>query len=58
MNEHQLSLGAALDFILAGIATFTIRSLRTGTRFTYRVNQARADGSAAIATTPRSDTRL
>jgi hypothetical protein len=32
----------ALQFILAGNAYFTLRSLKTGTRYTYRVNVAKA----------------
>lgn len=32
---------AALDFILGGNATFTLRSKVTGTRFTYRVRAAK-----------------
>ena len=30
----------ALGFILAGNATFTLRSLKTGSRYTYKVRQA------------------
>ena len=30
----------ALNFILAGNATFTVRSLKTGTRYTYKVRRA------------------
>ena len=39
-NEAQLETKAALSFILAGNATFTLRSLRTGARYTYKVREA------------------
>ena len=35
--EHIIGGETALQFILAGRAVFTIRSKRTGTRFTYKV---------------------
>ncbi len=39
--ENQLqSRDTIKEFILAGMATFTIRSMKTGTRFTYRVKLA------------------
>jgi len=34
-------------FVLGGIATFTIRSSKTGTRFTYRVTRARQKAAGA-----------
>jgi hypothetical protein len=37
MTSAPLNLADALQFILAGNATFTIVSTKTGTRFTYRV---------------------
>ena len=36
-REHILKSADALQFILAGKAVFTIRSKRTGARFTYKV---------------------
>lgn len=35
----KLPLPAVLDFMLAGNATFTVKSLKSGIRFTYRVRQ-------------------
>ena len=40
MRGQLRTVDAALSFIKAGNAYFTIRSLRTGTRFTYRVTRA------------------
>lgn len=40
-TESQLSVTDAAKFILAGKATFTLRSQKTGTRYTYRVSQAK-----------------
>jgi len=37
---------AVMEFMLAGNATFTLRSLRTGTRFTYRVRVKKEDADA------------
>lgn len=37
----QLTLKQARQFILAGNATFTIKSKRTGKHFTYKVKQAK-----------------
>jgi hypothetical protein len=34
---------AALEFIFAGNAYFTVRSLKTGTRYTFRVAEAKRD---------------
>jgi Family of unknown function (DUF6011) len=39
---------AALRFMLAGNAYFTLRSKRTGTRYTYRVNQAKDDAQQTM----------
>jgi hypothetical protein len=36
---HKMSQSDARSFVLAGNATFTIRSQKTGTRYTYRVRQ-------------------
>jgi hypothetical protein len=41
--------GKALRFMLAGDATFTIRSMRTGTRYTFRVRQGDSKGSTKPA---------
>jgi hypothetical protein len=38
---HLSQATVAKGFILAGNAYFTVRSLKTGTRYTYRVNRAR-----------------
>jgi hypothetical protein len=38
-NGKQLQAAAALGFMLAGKATFTLRSLKTGARYTYRVTK-------------------
>jgi hypothetical protein len=40
--KHKLANPAS--FILAGNATFTLRSVKTGTRFTYRVRHNEASG--------------
>ena len=40
-DAEQHPLAKPMDFILAGNAYFTIRSRRTGTRFTYRVSLPR-----------------
>lgn len=43
--ERQLSeVSAALKYMLAGNATFTLRSQVTGTRFTYRVRKPKPGG--------------
>lgn len=39
-NEAQLATANALSFILAGNSTFTLRSIRTGARFTYKVRES------------------
>ena len=36
-TEHRVNAASARDFILAGNATFTLRSLKTGNRYTYKV---------------------
>lgn len=38
-TESQLSVTDAAKFILAGKATFTLRSQKTGTRYTYKVKK-------------------
>lgn len=38
--EKQLAAADAKAFVLAGKAVFTIRSLKTGKRYTYRVRKA------------------
>lgn len=44
MHEHQITApGQMREFVLAGNAHFTLVSLRTNARFTYRVKKA-ADG--------------
>lgn len=44
MQEHRITEAAtALQFMLAGNAYFTLRSSKTGTRYTYRVNRAKRD---------------
>ena len=40
MSQHFQSIETARTFALAGNATLTISSLKTGARFTYRVKQA------------------
>lgn len=35
--HHMQSVGDVREFILAGNATFTLRSAKTGTRFTYKI---------------------
>lgn len=40
-TEHQLKIDDARQFLFAGNATFTIRSIRTGTRFTFRVRESK-----------------
>lgn len=45
MQEHRLeSIESAISFIQGGKAIFTLRSAKTGTRFTYRVNESK-DGN-------------
>jgi len=39
VNEAKLDTEKALEFMLAGNATFTIRSMKTGARYTYKVQQ-------------------
>lgn len=39
-NERKLIAGVEKTFILAGNATFTLRSTKSGTRFTYKVSKA------------------
>lgn len=39
MNDGKLAFADTLAFILAGDARFTIVSLRTGTRYTFRVRK-------------------
>jgi hypothetical protein len=41
MSHHFTTIEAAREFALAGNATLTISSLRTGARFTYKVRQAK-----------------
>lgn len=41
MTEAKLKPGAELAFIHAGKATFTVRSLKTGARYTYRVTRGK-----------------
>ena len=48
MTEKQLTTAEALKFILAGNATFTLVSQKTGTRYTYRVRQPKGDNSGKI----------
>lgn len=44
VEPHKLGTAKhALKFILAGNATFTLRSVKTGTRFTYRVTRVCCD---------------
>ena len=43
MKDARLPNESALPFITAGNATFTLRSVRTGARFTYRVRKAKED---------------
>lgn len=40
IQEARLQDSAALSFALAGNATLTLRSTKTGARYTYRVRQA------------------
>jgi hypothetical protein len=39
LTGHRLDPGSELSFILAGNATFTLKSLKTGAHFTYKVIQ-------------------
>src|ERR1700677_3387560 len=44
MNSARLTdPHRAIDYILAGNATFTLRSLASGTRYTYKVSQSQPD---------------
>lgn len=43
-QEKQLTTDEALKFILAGNATFTLVSQKTGARYTYRVKQPKTNG--------------
>lgn len=38
MHPHKLDVEKALDFITAGRAIVTFKSVKTGTRFTYKVS--------------------
>ena len=40
MNHHFTTIEKAREYALAGHATLTISSLRTGARFTYKVKLA------------------
>src|SRR5581483_507845 len=40
-NESLLAGAKVLPFILGGKSTFTLRSVKTGTRYTYRVSAAK-----------------
>jgi len=40
VTEAKLESAAALPFALAGNAKFTLRSVKTGTRYTYKVRRA------------------
>lgn len=42
-TEAKVALESAMKFILAGKAVFTLRSNRTGTRFTYKVRKPSED---------------
>jgi len=43
-QPHKINdAAAALRFIMAGNAYFTVRSIKTGTRYTYRVSRAKND---------------
>lgn len=44
-HEHLIRQENALEFILGGNALFTVRSTRTGTRYTYKVLVNRQDSS-------------
>ena len=39
-DSKQLDAAAAMTFILAGNATVTFRSAKTGCRYTYRITKA------------------
>lgn len=39
LTRGQLEQSKALDFIMAGKSTFTLKSVNTGTRFTYKVKK-------------------
>lgn len=45
----------ARSFILAGNATFTVRSRKTGARFTYKARQPKADSPVFISLLNGSD---
>ncbi len=45
-EEHILPTIDAAKFVLAGNATFTLRSLKTGVRYTYKVQQGEAENGA------------
>lgn len=44
----RLSAGAALDFLLAGDARFTLVSKRTGARYTFRVHASKDTSRAKV----------
>lgn len=41
VTEAQLSTERSLPFMLAGNATFTLRSMKTGVRYTFKVRKAK-----------------
>jgi len=41
MIEHEMTAGAAKTFMTAGNATFTLESVSTGVRYTYKVKAAK-----------------
>lgn len=45
-EEHILPAIDAAKFVLAGNATFTLRSLKTGVRYTFKVQQGEAENGA------------
>lgn len=40
-NERQVETNAALTFVLAGNAIFTLKSGKTGSRYTYKVSRGK-----------------
>ena len=44
----ELDPNSALNFILAGKSIFTIRSLKTGARYTYKVSQKQTEGRPPV----------
>lgn len=48
INHHFASIQDAKTFVLAGNATITLESLKTGTHFTYRIKEKCDDNQPSI----------